>query len=466
MPKMTIKKTLNFYFVGCYILILCAREKSLLATMNTSGAQQKWDSVKRYKLTKMLNELGSISGHGTELVTVYIPPRRPIFDVIAQLRNESGTASNIKSDLTRNHVQDALSKTIEHLKLFKETPETGLVIFCGAIPSGKGFGTEKIELYSVIPQKPVQIQLYRCDDHFWIDHLKDMMKDDKVIGIIAIDTQEAGLGILTGDRWEVVDTMTSGVAGKHRQGGQSARRFERLRDNELNEYYHRVGDHAQKVFIDQFNVRGLIVGGPGPTKENFLKEEYLDYRLQNNVITTLDTSYSGDEGIREIIDKVNDQGVMAEYRLMEEKKLVKKFMSEVHSGRGLGIYGILDVIKSLQNGIVDMVIVTDDITFLKLDVKCKRCGTVQEKFIERSNLVTVKQDLLSRPCPSCSAVDYESSEQDIVDYLEELAAMAASRLEVISGKSEEGAQIASLGRIGAILRFKPNIDSNTIIRIS
>jgi len=44
--------------------------------------------------------------------------------------------------------------------------------------------------------------------------------------------------------------------------------------------------------------------------------------------------------------------------------------------------------------------------------------------------------------------------------------MAASRLEVISGKSEEGAQIASLGRIGAILRFKPNIDSNTIVRIS
>jgi peptide chain release factor subunit 1 len=437
--------------------------------MNNGGsgdAQSKWDSVKRYKLTKMLNELASISGHGTELVTVYIPPRRPIFDVIAQLRNESGTAANIKSDLTRTHVQDALSRTIEHLKLFKETPENGLVIFCGAIPTGKGFGTEKIELYSVLPPKPVQIQLYRCDDHFWIDHLKDMMKDDKVIGILAIDTQEAGLGILTGDRWVVVDTMTSGVAGKHRQGGQSARRFERLRDNELNEYYHRVGDHAQKVFINQFNVRGLIVGGPGPTKENFLKEEYLDYRLQNNVITTLDTSYSGDEGIREIIDKINDQGVMTEYRLMEEKKIVKKFMSEVHSGRGLGIYGILDVVRSLQNGIVDMVIVTDDITFLKLDVRCKRCQTIQEKFVDRSFLVSAKQEFLSKTCPSCSAIDFESSEQDIVDYLEELAAITASRLEIISGKSEEGAQIASLGRVGAILRFRPSTDASTIARIS
>jgi peptide chain release factor subunit 1 len=415
---------------------------------------------------RMLKELQRISGHGTELVTVYIPPKRPIFDVIAQLRNEAGTASNIKSDLTRSHVQDALSRTIEYLKLFKETPEKGLVIFCGAIPTGKGLGTEKIELYSVLPPKPVQIQLYRCDDHFWVDHLRDMLKDDKVIGIIAIDTQEAGLGILTGDRWEVVDTMTSGVAGKHRQGGQSARRFERLRENELNEYYNRVGDHAQRVFIDQFNIKGLIVGGPGPTKDNFLKEEYLDYRLQNNVIATLDTSYSGDEGIREIIDKVNDQGVMSEYRLMEEKKVVKKFMSEVHSGKGLGIYGIHDVIGSLRNGIDDMVIVTDDVNFVNLEVKCKKCGTVQQKFIDRSDLISIKQELLSRPCPSCSSVEYESSERDIVDYLEELVTITGSRLEIISSKSEEGAQISSLGRIGAILRFRPSAGKNTIVQTS
>ena len=55
--------------------------------MNSNTNQSKWDSVKRYKLTKMLNELSNISGHGTELVTVYIPPRRPIFDIISQLRN-------------------------------------------------------------------------------------------------------------------------------------------------------------------------------------------------------------------------------------------------------------------------------------------------------------------------------------------------------------------------------------------
>jgi len=416
----------------------------------------KWDSVKRYKLTKMINELSNISGHGTELVTVYVPPRRPIFDVIGQLRNEAGTASNIKSDLTRTHVQDALSRTMEHLKLFKETPDNGLVIFCGAIPNDKGIGKEKIELFSVTPPKPVQISLYRCDDHFWTDHLKDMLKDDKVIGILAIDTTEAGLGILTGDRWETIDTLTSGVSGKHRQGGQSARRFERLRENELNEFYHRVAHHAKAVFIDQYTVKGLIVGGPGPTKENFLKEEYLDYRLQNNILVTLDTSYSGDEGVREIIDKAQKEGILAEFRVMEEKQLVKKFMSEVHSGRNLGIYGIFDVIKMMKGGIADLVLVASDISHVKLDFTCKSCGNVQEKIVDRSALVETKQDVTSKPCPKCKASDFEVAEKDIVDYMQELATMTGTRLEIVSAQMEEGAQLVSLGRVGAILRYKPS----------
>ena len=416
---------------------------------------EKWDSVRKYKLTKMLNDLSKITGHGTELVTVYIPPKRPIHDVLSQLRNEAGTATNIKSDLTRNHVQDALNKTMEQLKLYKEPPENGLVIFCGAIPTGKGIGTEKIEIYTVIPPKPVQINLYRCDDHFWIDHIKEMLKDDRTIAIISIDTQEAGLGILTGDRWETVETLTSGVSGKHRQGGQSARRFERLRDNELNEYYHRIADYAQKIFIDQYTVKGLIVGGPGPTKETFIREEYLDYRLQNNVIATLDTSYSGDEGVREIIDKVNDQGIMAEFRSMEEKKIVKKFMSEVFSGKGLGVYGLHEVVNYLKNGVAESIIATDNIDLVYLEIICNKCSNTFEKFVERDQLVDNKQSIISSPCTQCNSLDYQIKEKDFIDYLEELASLAGTKLDIISSKTEEGAQIDSLGKIGALLRFKP-----------
>jgi len=123
---------------------MCLRIFYLAAyEMGNDSTGTKWDSVKRYKLTKMINELSSVAGHGTELVTVYIPPRRPIFEVVAQLRNEAGTASNIKSDLTRNHVQDALGTVMEYLKKYKNTPENGLVVFCGAIPNERASARKK-----------------------------------------------------------------------------------------------------------------------------------------------------------------------------------------------------------------------------------------------------------------------------------------------------------------------------------
>jgi peptide chain release factor subunit 1 len=52
-------------------------------------------------------------------------------------------------------------------------------------------------------------------------------------------------------------------------------------------------------------------------------------------------------------------------------------------------------------------------------------------------------------------MDFEIEEKEIVDYLEELASISGTKVEVISGKSEEGSQIGSLGKIGAILRYRP-----------
>ena len=106
--------------------------------------------------------------------------------------------------------------------------------------------------------------------------------------------------------------------------------------------------------------------------------------MQNNIISTLDTSYTGDEGVREIIDKVNEQGIMSEFRLMEEKKMVKKFMGEVYSGRGLGIYGMNDVVNNLKSGITDLIIVTDDIDLVRLEAICKKCDNTIEKIVERN----------------------------------------------------------------------------------
>ena len=200
---------------------------------------QSVDSVKMYKIRKTLDELTQHSGRGTELITVYIPKGQQLHEVMTQLREEQGTADNIKSDLTRTHVVDSLSKVQQRLKLYKKTPEKGLVVFCGALPREGGGppGSEVVKIYEIDPPKDLTTSLYRCDDHFHTDILKDMLQDDNIIGLLAIDAKDAGWGLLHGDKLEVLKETGSGVAGKHRQGGQSAKRFQKLREMELQYYF-------------------------------------------------------------------------------------------------------------------------------------------------------------------------------------------------------------------------------------
>jgi len=411
----------------------------------------KADSVRLYKIRKAISELSSKEGRGTELVSLYIPPKKPVHEVIAYLRNEWGTAGNIKSDTTRNHVQDALTKTMQRLKLYRETPETGLVIFSGALPTN-GPGSEVIRLNEIVPPKAVNTFLYMCDDHFHVEYLRDMLKAEKVYGILALDSNDVGIGILSGDRMDVEDVMTSGISGKTRKGGQSARRYERGREMEITYFFNRVAEHVTRIFITDHKVNGIIVGGPGPTKDNFLKGGYLDYRLQNNIIEVIDTSYSGREGVREIVEKSADK--LENVRLLEEKKLVQKFLGEVNRSNGLAVYGLPRIVDALNRSNIDVILISDDINTTKIKMTCKNCQTIKEKIVENHKKIQVMQEMLSEPCTNCGATDYEVDEADVVDMLEEKAIQIGAKVEMISSGTEEGVMLKSFGGSAGFLRYK------------
>ncbi|MBS3922258.1 MAG: peptide chain release factor aRF-1 [Nitrosarchaeum sp.] len=416
---------------------------------------EKVDSVKLYKIRKMLEELSQKSGRGTELISVYIPKGKQLHEIISTLQQEQGTADNIKSDLTRSHVVDSLGKVVQRLKLLKKTPDRGLVMFCGALPpeGGGPLGSEVVKVWEIDPPKDLKQYLYRCDDHFHVDILKDMLKDDNLIGFLAIDAKDAGWGLLHGDKIEVLSQTGSGVAGKHRQGGQSAKRFQKLREMELSYFYNRVAGTTREYFIDIYPVKGLIISGPGPTKEDFINGNYLEYRLQNMIINTLDCGYSGAEGIREAFAKSAE--LLSDFRMVEEKKLIEDLFREVNSHSGLGVYGLQDVIELLKNNVVKTLIITDDTNLNRVEGKCRRCQNIQETIIERRDVIPKKTEYSSKPCPACNAMEVEPNEQDIVDYLELLAAKTGTKLEVVSGSAEHGTMLSSLGKVGAILRYNP-----------
>lgn len=411
----------------------------------------KVDSVGLYKVRRVLSELSTKHGRGTELVSLYIPPKKPIHEVIGSLRDEYGTASNIKSDTTRTHVQDALTRTMQRLRLYHKTPENGLVIFSGALPTD-GPGSEVVTLHEVVPPKPVQTYLYRCDDHYLLEPIREMLKEEKIVGILSMDATEAGIGIVSGEKVEVLEVVTSGVSGKSRKGGQSARRYERLREMELNDYYHRVARHIGKAFLEDYRIMGMIVSGPGPTKDYFLKGEYLDYRLQSVVVGVVDTSYSGREGIRDTLDKGTK--ALEDVRLIEERKLIQKFLREVNAENGLAVYGIEPVVAALKRASVEAILVSEDLGLTYVRAVCKKDGTEKEALIIKEHYISVKQKMLNEGCQKCGNIDYDVVEKDGIEYLADASIDSGASVEVISSKTEEGAMLRSFGGIAALLRFR------------
>jgi len=414
---------------------------------------RKRTSLERFRLKRVLDTLGSKEGRGTELVSLYVPSGRQISEVTQMLKEEWGTASNIKSNTTRKNVQDAIVKVIQRVKLFKTVPDNGLVIFCGAIPQN-GPGSEKMEVYVVLPPEPVNIYLYRCDSRFHIEHLMDFLKEKETFGILLVDSSGATFAALKGRRLEIVQDITSGIPGKHRAGGQSARRFERLREAQVVELFKRVGEHANDIFLPIPELKGLILGGPGPTKYDFEKGRFLDYRLKEKILATIDTAYTGEQGVEETVERAPE--IIRNIRYIEEKRVVQKFLYEIGHETGLATYGEKEARRSLKSGSVDTLFLSEALDRTRVKVECTSCGHTYHKTMRAGGVSDFEQSVGGNPCQECGLLTLQvAEEKDIIEELAELAEQSGSDVEIISTETEEGQMLwKSFGGIAATLRYK------------
>ena len=397
-----------------------------------------------YEFKRKLEELESYKGRGTELITLYIPPDKNIADVANQLRSELSQASNIKSKQTRTNVLAGLEAILNRLKYFRKPPENGMVIISGVVNIN---GKEKHITEIIEPPEPVPMYKYHCDSKFFLEPLKEMLKEKKLYGLIVIDRREATVGLLKGKRIEVLDYDTSMVPGKHRQGGQSSVRFERLREIAIHEFYKKVGEMANEALLPyKDKLVGILIGGPSPTKEEFYEGEYLHHELQNKVIGLFDVGYTDESGLYELVEKAKD--VLEEVDLIREKKLMQRFLKEVAKD-GLAAYGEEEVRRYLELGAVDTLLLSEDLRYERVKYRCPKCG--------KEKVITVREGVERAPiCEEDGVTMEEIERKDVVLELSELAESMGSKVEFLSTESEEGEMLyKAFGGIAAILRFKP-----------
>lgn len=359
------------------------------------------DEFNKQELEETLEKLSKHRGRQTELISVYIPAGYNVNATQKQLEGEKGTAKNIKSTSTRKNVTDALDKIVRFLKDFKKTPEKGMAVFCGNI--SKVEGQQNLQLWSIEPVQPLKMRLYRCDKEFVLDALKDQLEVDEVYGLLVMDRKEAAIGVLEGKRIEVIQKMTSGIPSKIRAGGQSAQRFHRITEGLTKDFYKRIADEMKKSFYNMKKLKGILVGGPVPTKDEFLDGGYLISKLQDKVIGRIDIGDTDESGLKELVQKSQD--LLSEQEIVHEKKLLEKFFNTLGKNPEKAFYDYENVKKALEYGAVDTLIFS-------------------------------------------SKYDKAKSKE-----LKKMAERIDAKVEFVSVDTEEGEQFYNLSGIGALLRF-------------
>jgi peptide chain release factor subunit 1 len=359
------------------------------------------DEQQKFKLEDFLERMKGYRARHTELITVYVPKGMDLNLITRQLEAEKSTAANIKSTSTRKNVQDALESLIRIAKT-KRTPPNGICLFAGNVSQIEGQDDFIVEAFE--PPEEIGVRLYRCDQTFVLDPLLEMLEVKELYGLIVIERKEATIGMLVGKKIKVIQHVDSFVPGKVRAGGQSSQRYHRVTEGLAKDFYRKIAEMSKDAFFNLKGLKGILVGGPGPTKEDFLKEGQLATALADKVLAVKDIGYADEHGLELLVEVSQD--ILEGQEIVHEQKLLEKFFNMLGKERDKTAYGKEPVLKALEYGAVDTLLISRKLT--KEEVR-----------------------------------DYEKKAQE-----------TSVKIELISGDIDEGVQFFNLGGIGAILRFK------------
>jgi len=362
---------------------------------------KKLNELEKLKIKHLIDELKSHRARHTELISVYIPAGYDLNKMVDMLNKEYHTAQNIQSKTTRKNVMTALEKMLNALRQYKKTPPNGLVLFSGNVAFNEG--QDDFRVYVIEPPNPLNTRIYRCDQTFVVEPLENLIGSKDVWGLLVIDKQTATIGLLKGKSVKVLKKIDSFVPGKFRAGGQSAQRFARIREELKKSFFNKVAEEMADKFR-KIEVKGIIIGGPFPTKEEFFNGDYLATDIKQKVKGLVDISYTDESGLQELVDKAED--ILKNEEIMEEKEVVKKFFELLAKEPEMVSYGLADVKKALEYGAVDKLLISED------------------------------------------------KDEKLIEELVNLAEQTGSEIKIISKETPEGKQFHNLGGVGAILRYK------------
>ncbi|MFB6299857.1 MAG: mRNA surveillance protein pelota [Halobacteriales archaeon] len=169
--------------------------------------------------------------------------------------------------------------------------------------------------------------------------------------------------------------------------------------------------------LARLDVDAIILAGPG-----FTKEDAYDFIAENDPelaekITIVDTSAVGDRGVHEVLKRGAVEDIQAETRIAREAELIDELMERIATGEEV-VYGPEQVAQAADYGAVERLLVVDE--------------RLRE---ERGGM---------------DGGEWDIDINDVIQTVEQ----QGGEITVFSSDFDPGQQLANLGGIAALLRYR------------
>lgn len=211
--------------------------------------------------------------------------------------------------------------------------------------------------------------------------------------------------------------LSADIMNKHKKGGWSQARFQRLRKGEIHSFFAEVAD-ALRPSSDE----NIILAGPGYAKMQFRNS--LPLTLQKKIIGIIDVDINEEKDLlKESIEFMSKEGKKEKIHIIQQLK--REILRD-----GLAVYGVMETMRAVKNGQAEIVLIEKSYS-IKGWI-CEKC-----QIVEKGN---------AKICPYCGG---HTSEVDVIEELIEFAERMETHVEFIDNE-----EIRKIGHVGALLRYK------------
>ncbi len=351
------------------------------------------------KLIKDLSKIFDISSNDT-YISIYLNryDSKKFLD-----KRIKACRSVLKDELLKNF--DSTIKDVEDI--LKKISNKNIAIFASH--------KHNFLRYTILPVEVKNILI--VDSSPYIRPLARILDEWESFSLILINSNYAKIFSISLGEVDSTKSLSADIINKHKKGGCSQARFNRLRRGAINAFLIEVVESLQKSYDEK-----IIIAGPGTIKKKFI--DLLPKELNEKIVDVVDISI---EDEKELMKK--STYLISEREKIESTQAVQNLKDEILKD-GLAVYGIKETLKAVKNGQVELLIIEKN--YKQTGWICEKCQVVE---------IGAK-----KVCPYCR------NKTSKVDLLEEILEFAERTDAEIEFTDDE--EIKKLGHVGAILRYR------------